>query len=145
VKRCLTLEYVQIHYRFEAEVVNDGDGLHVVVHFSSGETRIPNPTLSQLLGMQPFETLQFTMDFAEDGPKIHLYDVARGFGKFTVERVNQVLKPWIGAYRTRRGDNFSLFINFLDANKAVAAFRKLRSVSGLEQCRLLNVTIFSDD
>lgn len=145
VKRYLTLEYVQIHYRFEAEVVNDGDGLHVVVHFSSGETRIPNPTLSQLLGMQPFETLQFTIDFAEDGPKIHLYDVARGFGKFTVERVNQVLKPWIGAYRTRRGDNFSLFINFFDANKAVAAFRKLRSVSGLEQCRLLNVTLFSDD
>jgi hypothetical protein len=95
-----------------------------------------------MLDMQPSETLQFTVDFSETGPKIHLYDVARGFGRFTIERVNHVLKPWIGAYRTRRAEGFNVFLDFFDANKAVAAFRKLQSVSGLEQCRLVNVSLF---
>ena len=144
LKRYLTLEYVQIHYRFEAEVVKEGDGPHVVVHFVGGETRIPNPTLTQMLGMQPSQTLKYTVDFSEDGPKIHLYDVARGFGRLTIERVNQVLKPWIGAYRTRRAEGFNVFLDFFDANKAVAAFRKLQSASGLEQCTLVNVSLFTE-
>ena len=139
IRRYLTLEYVQIHYRFEADVIKEGDGLHVAVHFAPGETRVPNPRLSELLDMLPSQTLKFLIDFAPDGPQIHLYDVARGFGRLTIERINKELKPWIGAYRTRRGEKFNLYLDFFDANKAVAAFRKLQTVSGLEQCRLLNV------
>jgi hypothetical protein len=139
VKRYLTLEYVQIHYRFDAEVIREGEGLHVAVHFSPGETRVPRPTLSALLDMVPSQTLKYIVDFDPDGPQIHLYDVARGYGRLTMERVNKELKEWIGSYRTRRGDGFSLYLDFLDANKAVAAYRKLQSCSGLEQSRLLNV------
>ena len=138
-RRYLTLEYVQIHFRFGADVVNDGDGPHVAVHFAPGETRVPRPTLSELLDMLPSQTLRYLVDFAPDGPQIHLYDVARGFGRLTIERVNRELKPWIGAYRTRRGEGFNMYLDFFDGNKAVAAFRKLQAVSGLEQCRLLNV------
>ena len=95
------------------------------------------------VGLLPIiRTLQFTVDFSESGPKIHLYDVARGFGGFTIEQVNHVLKPWIGAYRTRRVEGFNGFLDFFDANKAVAAFRKLQSVSDLEQCRLVYVSLF---
>lgn len=140
-KRYLTLEYVQIHFRFEAEVIKEGDNLHVAVHFVAGETRVPRPTLSALLDMLPSQTLKYIVDFDPEGPQIHLYDVARGFGRMTVEKVNRELKPWIGSYRTRRGEGFNLYLDFFDANKAVAAFRKIQSVSGLEQSRLLNVIL----
>ena len=143
IKRYLTLEYVQIHYRFEAEVLREGDSLHVCIHFVSGETRIPKPTLSALLDMMPSQTLKYIVDFAPDGPQIHLYDVARGYGRMTVERVNRELKEWVGSYRTRRGEGFNLFLDFFDGNKAVAAYRKLQSVHGLEQSRLLNVILAS--
>ena len=141
IKRYLTLEYVQIHYRFEAEVVKEGDSLHVALHFVPGETRIPKPTLSALLDMMPSQTLKYIVDFAPDGPQIHLYDVARGYGRMTVERVNRELKQWVGCYRARRGEGFNMYLDFFDANKAVAAFRKLQTVSGLEQSRLLNVIL----
>jgi len=140
-KRYLTLEYVQIHYRFEAEVVKEGDNLHVCVHFVPGETRVPRPTLSALLDMLPSQTLRYIVDFDPEGPQIHLYDVARGFGRMTVEKVNRELKQWVGSYRTRRGEGFNLYLDFFDANKAVAAFRKIQTVSGLEQSRLLNVLL----
>jgi hypothetical protein len=95
--------------------------------------------------MTPSQALQYTVDFAENGPKIHLFDVARGFGRLTIERVNKELKSFVGAYRTRRGEKFDLFLDFFDANKAVAAFRKLKSVSGLEQCQLVNVALFQSE
>lgn len=145
LKRYLTLEYCQLHYRLEAETLKEGEGLHVVVHFVPGESRTPNPTLSAILDMTPSQALQYTVDFAQDGPKIHLFDVARGFGRLTIERVNKELKSFVGAYRTRRGEKFDLFLDFFDANKAVAAFRKLKSVSGLEQCQLVNVALFQPE
>ena len=141
IKRYLTLEYVQIHYRFDAEVIKEGDGLHVAIHFVSGATRVPKPPLSSLLDMLPSQTLKYIVDIDPDGPQIHLYDVARGYGKLTIERINRELKEFIGAYRTRRGEGFNMYLDFFDANKAVAAFRKLQACSGLDQCRLVNVLL----
>jgi hypothetical protein len=144
-RRWLTLEYAQVHYRFDAEVVREGDGLHVVVNFVPGQTRTPKPTLTAMLDMVPSQTLKYTIDFNAEGPKIHLYDVARGYGRVTAERIHRTLKEFLGSYRTRRGEGFDMFIDFVDANKAVAAYRKLRSMRELEQCRLVNVPIFDGE
>lgn len=144
-RRWLTLEYAQVHYRFDAEVVREGDGLHVVVNFVPGQTRTPKPTLTAMLDMVPSQTLKYTIDFNAEGPKIHLYDVARGYGRVTAERIHRTLKEFLGTYRTRRGEGFDMFIDFVDANKAVAAYRKLRSMRELEQCRLVNVPIFDGE
>ena len=144
-RRWLTIEYAQIHYRFDTEVVREGDGLHVVVHFVPGQTRTPKPTLTAMLDMIPSQTLKYTIDFNADGPKIHLFDVARGYGRITSERIHRALKEFLGSYRTRRGEGFDMFLDFVDANKAVAAYRKLRTISELEQCRLINVPIFDTD
>ena len=141
-RRWLTIEYAQIHYRFDTVVVREGDGLHVVVQFVPGQTRTPKPTLSAMLDMMPSQALKYTIDFDNDGPKIHLYDVARGYGRLTSERVHEALRDFRGTYRTRRGEGFDMFVDFVDANKAVAAYRKLQTTPGLEQCRLLNVHIF---
>jgi hypothetical protein len=142
-RRWLTLEYAQLHYRFDAETIREGDGLHVVVHFVPGRTRTPRPTLTALLDMLPSQALKYTVDYDTDGPTIHLYDVGRGYGKLTVEKIHSVLTDFVGAYRTRRGEGFGLFVDFVDANKAVAAYRRLQSTTGLEQCRLLNVQLLS--
>ena len=144
-RRWLTLEYAQIHYRFNTQVIREGDGLHVVVNFVPGQTRTPRPTLTALLDMMPSQALKYTIDFDQDGPRIHLYDVARGYGRLTVEKIHATLRDFLGSYRTKRGEGFDLFVDFVDANKAVAAYRKLRSTTGLEQCRLLNVEIFDNE
>jgi len=140
-RRWLTLEYAQLHYRFDAETVKEADGLHVVVHFIPGRTRTPRPNLAALLDMIPSQALKYTMDYDCDGSTIHLYDVARGYGKMTIEKIHTVLRDLVGSYRTRRGEGFDLFIDFIDANKAVSAYRKLQATTGLEQCRLLNVQL----
>jgi transcriptional repressor NF-X1 len=143
-RRWIVLEYAQLHYRFDAEVVRDGDHEKaVVVHFVPGLTRTPKPTLSQIGDMIPSQSLKYIVDFDEDGPTIHFYDVAKGYGKLTTEKIRNTLRESIGSYRTRRGEGFDMYLDFVDANKAVAAFRKLQNTIGLEQCQLLNVPLFT--
>ena len=138
-RRWITLEYVQLHYRFDAETVKEGDTVPVVIHFVPGQTRQPFPVLSSVVEMVPSQALKYTIDFKEDGPRIHLYDIARG--RSSSERINKLLRTWLGSYRTKRGESgFDMFLDFVDPNKAVSAYRRL--VEAGEQCRLVNVQLF---
>ena len=143
-RRWLALEYAQIHYRFDATV--SAPDFHITLSYVPGQTRVPVPSLTALLDMAPSKALPFTVDFYQDGsgPQIHLYDVGKGFGRTTTETVHRLLNPIMrNAFRTRRGERFDLFVDFLDPNKAVMAFRRMSETHGLDSCRLLNVTLFS--
>lgn len=142
-RRWLTLEYALIHYRFNATVV--APDFHVSVSFVTGETRPPSPTLTALLEMTPSKQLPYIIDFdSEIGPQIHLYDVAKGFGRLTTEKIYALLHPanLRGCFRTRRGEKWDMFLDFVDPNKAVTAFRLMQNSNGpLTQCTLVNVQL----
>ena len=138
-------EYAQLHFRLETGSASGGQ---LTVRYAPGRSRVPSPSLAELLDLAPHEQLLFILDFeTETAPQIWLYDLPRHLG--TMEQVYSVLADFLGEFRCRRGSRpRELFIDFVDANRALLAFRKMQAselFSAFKQAKLLNVPFFSAD
>jgi hypothetical protein len=138
-RRALALEYAQVYWRLDAGVSSGGQ---VWVRFSA-KARKPSVLLSDVLSLSSKDQRgPWTLIFDDQCPWIYVYDIPRLAD--TCEKISLVLEEFIGEFRVRRPNARELFIDFVDAEKALRAFRRLKATeldSNLKRCELRNVPL----
>jgi hypothetical protein len=136
-RRALAVEYAQTYWRMETGC----SGGQVWVRHTP-KARNPVVLLSDVLSLPKEQRTLWTLSFDESSPSIFVYDLVRAAD--TAEKVSLVLEEFVGEFRVRRGTSRALSIDFVDAEKALRAFRRLRANeldSNLKRCELRNVPL----